>query len=321
VGTTAGGAAVEFSTALASTSAEFPANAYMQVRVFPKTGSAARMLYGASSPDQCDTNCVEGTAPYLYVYGAETEPSQPDTTSRILSLIQPTNGATAPSTAVTFQFSWFNSGLELYTKAQTEISDVTSGFQYAPQQSSAAVSGYGTTTQIYTLTANHLHLWRACLFNPDSGQKTCSAYRSLNVVGPSASSSVPIFPDVNGDNATSSIEGSFWSFLNVYTLLQSKLPFAYFFQVADLMNELQSTTTATIEPVIFDYAGLDISSTTKNSLPDQWEAFSTTSVTEYIPPSVLSAWRLLMSSVLWFGFAMFAYHRITGLFTGNTHAV
>lgn len=274
-------------------------------------------MFGTSTPNQFTFG---GTgSPYLYVW--TTEGPEFDTTSRITAQTQPTNGATTPTTQATFQFSWYNSGYELYSIAQTEVSDITNGYQYTPQQSSAALTGYGTTTQVYTLQPNHLHLWRACLLNPNTNQKTCSGFYSLNVVGASASSSVPVLPDVTSSNATSTLQSSIWGFLSVPQLLQSKLPFAYFFQVADLLNELQATSTAAVEPVIFDYESLDISTTTKNSLPAQWEAFSTTTVTQYIPEVVLDTWRLLMSSVLWFGFAMYVYYSIGKLFSGTTNAV
>lgn len=279
-------------------------------------------MYGSTTTDQCVVGCdVNQGSPYMYVWASETQPSQIATTSRVTSQTMPTNGATAPSTAVTFQFSWFNSGYELYSVAQVEVSDVTNGYQYTPQQSNAALTGYGTTTQTYTLAANHLHLWRGCLLNPNTNQKTCSGYYSLNVVGPSASSSIPILPDIDDTNASSTIQSSLWGFLNVPQLLQTKLPFAYFFQVADLLNELQATTTEAVSPVVFDYSSLNISTTTKNALPARWEAFSTTTVTQYIPAPVLSAWRILMSSVIWFGFAMYVYHAIGRLFTGNTNTV
>jgi len=289
---------------------------------FNTTSGGTPRLYGSTTTDQCVVGCdVNQGSPYMYVWASETQPSQIATTSRVTSQTMPTNGATAPSTAVTFQFSWFNSGYELYSVAQVEVSDVTNGYQYTPQQSNAALTGYGTTTQTYTLATNHLHLWRGCLLNPNTNQKTCSGYYSLNVVGPSASSSIPILPDIDDTNASSTIQSSLWGFLNVPQLLQTKLPFAYFFQVADLLNELQATTTEAVSPVVFDYSSLNISTTTKNALPARWEAFSTTTVTQYIPAPVLSAWRILMSSVIWFGFAMYVYHAIGRLFTGNTNTV
>jgi len=277
-------------------------------------------LYGTSTPLDCTSGCVG--SPYLYIYGTDSQPTnQFDTSSRITYRLTPANGTTTPSTTVSFIWGWFNSGLELYNVAQTEITDVTAGFQYVPQQSSAALSGFGTTTQTYSLTAGHLHLWRGCLVNTSTSQKVCSGYYSLNVVSPSASSSVPVLPDVNDGNASTTANSSIFAFLDVPQLLQEKFPFSWFFQIAGLLNTLQSTSTAAVSPVVFDYASLDISTTSKNALPATWEAFSTTTITQWIPPAVLSAWRLLMSAVLWFGFAMYVYHSARRQFGGSTNAV
>lgn len=319
--TTTGGKSVSlpFSSATTSSALLLNANRYYRLTV-SNGGTGTLSLYGTTTPNTCANAGCTGSA-YMYVFGAIQQSSQIATTSRIIEQITPGNGVTTSSAVVTFQWSWFNSGYELYDTAQAEISDITAGFQYTPQQSNAALSGYGTTTQIYTLTANHLHLWRACLYNPASGNKTCSPYRSLNVVGASASSSVPVFSDVTDTTASSTIAGSIWGFLNVGSLLQTKLPFAYFYQISDLFNELQSTSTSSFEPVLFDYESLSLSTTTKNSLPAQWEAFSTTTIGQYIPSNVLASWRLLMQSVLWFGFASYVYFAIQRMFAGNTHTV
>jgi len=280
------------------------------------------VAYGVSSPQNCaliagSFRACDGS-PHLIVNGTETAPEGQNTMSRILQQVTPANGATAPTTEVTFQFSWFNSGLELYSVAQTEISDATSGFQYVPLQSNAAVSGNGTTTQTYELEANHLHLWRGCLLNPDTNEKTCSGYFSLNVVGPSASSSFPLLPEVDENNATSTAQGGIFAFLNVPQLMQTRYPFSYFYAIGGLYRELQATSTDAVAAVVLDYENLAISTTTKSALPSSWEVFGTSTVTQYIPTPVLAAWRVLMSSVIWMGFAFFMYRRITGLFHQTT---
>jgi len=318
IGTSAGIIELPFGNATTTSALVLSPSRYYRL-AFSNGGSGTLSLYGTTTPNTCLSNCTG--SPFMYVYAVDTSPSSLDTSSRVISLITPNNGTTAPTTEVTFQWSWFNSGLELYTVSQAEISDATAGYQYTPLESNAAVSGYGTTTQVYTLAANHLHLWRACLVNPSTGQRICSGYRSLNIVGASASSSYPIPPDIDSTNATSTGFGSFFSFLNAYQLMQQKLPFSYFFEVAGLLRELTSTSTEAFEPVVFDYKSLDISTTSKSALPDEWIAFSTSTVTQYIPAGVLDVWRFLMQSVLWFGFAMYVYHTISRLFTGNTQAV
>jgi len=326
VQTTSGGALVYVPFNYASTTAFFDPQTQQLQLVFIKTNSTSTnfTVFGNTTADRnCSGQCVfSGTStPYLYIWGQETQPSQVASSSRVISQITPTNGSTAPSTEVQFVFSWYNTGLEGYSVAQTEINDISSGFQYTPIQSNAALSGTGQTTQIYTLTANHLHTWRGCLLNPTTFQKTCSGYYSLNVVGPSASSSFPVLPEINETNATSSAQGGIFAFLNVPQLLQSKYPFSWFFDIADLYQQLQASSTEDVAAVALEYSLLDISSTTKNALPSSWEVFSTSTITQFIPESVLNAWRLLMTAVIWMSVVAYLYHAVSRLFSGNTEHV
>jgi len=326
VQTTPGGALVNVSFNYASTTAFFDPQTQQLQLVFIKTNSTSTnfTVFGNTNTDRnCSGQCVfSGTStPYLYIWGQETQPSQVASSSRVISQITPTNGATAPSTEVQFVFSWFNSGLEGYDISQTEINDITSGFQYTPIQSNAALSGTGQTTQVYNLTENHLHTWRACLLNSVTFEKTCSGFYSLNVVGPSASSSFPLLPEVTEGNASSTAQGGFFSFLNVPQLLQSKYPFSLFFDIADLYQSLQASSTEDVATVELDYSSLNLSSTTMAALPSSWVVFGTTTVTHFIPEAVLDAWRLLMTAVIWMGVIAYLYRAISKLFSGNTEHV
>jgi len=323
---TIGGAHVDYFFTVASTTA-FYDPATQQLSFFLSKFNAGDPNATYFGNNNTDRNCVAGGAgtctfpnegtPYLYIWGQPEQPNQFASTSRIISQIAPLNGATTASTEVQFDFSWFNSGQELYTVAQAEISDVTGGIQLVPQQSNAALSGTGQTTQIYELQANHYHIWRGCLLNPTTAQKTCSPFHSFEVVGPSASSSFPVVPDINETNATSSAQGGMFAFLNVPQLMQSKYPFSWFFDIADLYQELQASSTEDVATVTLDYSSLDISTTTKNALPSSWTVFGTTTITAFIPEPVLDAWRVLMSAVIWMAVVAYLYHAIARLFSGQ----
>jgi len=64
-----GGAAVTFAETLASTTAPYSAGQVLQFRVFPYSGAGGRIIYGSTVADDCDTNCVVGTTPWLIIYG------------------------------------------------------------------------------------------------------------------------------------------------------------------------------------------------------------------------------------------------------------
>jgi len=238
------------------------------------------------------------------------------TSTRIVQQISPYNGATTDSTNVSFSFTWFNNTSEstIYEKAQIEISDVTSATQYVPLQEDILSSGYGTTTISKTLIEGHMHIWRACLFDTDLGQKICGPYYSFNVVSPSAPQSLLPVPNIDGSNATSSLSQYLTQFINIPYLLSTKYPFSYFYDIGALLIELQSTTTQAWPEARFDYDTLNISTTSKNALPDSFVLFSSTTVTEYIPENVLSTWRALMAGVLWFGFAFMVFRRTSHAF-------
>lgn len=326
--TTGGGALTNLFFNLSASSTGYYNSSTQKLILWMTRGDTNYVIYGNNNSDQ---NCSAGGsgictflgtgAPYLYIWGQTDEPSQLASSSRIISQITPANGATAANVSVQFVFSWYNTGLEGYDVAQTEINDLTQGFQYTPIQSNAALSGTGQTTQIYTLVANHLHTWRACLLNSVTAQKTCSGFYSLNVVGPSASSSIPVLPEVNETNATSTAQGGIFAFLNVPQLLQSKYPFSWFFDIADLYQQLQASSTEDVTAVELSYSSLDISSTTKNALPSSWVVFSTSTITQFIPTPVLDAWRLLMTAVIWMSVVAYLYRAISKLFSGNTEHV
>lgn len=96
---------------------------------------------------------------------------------------------------------------------------------------------------------------------------------------------------------------NFLSFLNVPQLLATKIPFAYFFQgVQTLQNGLQSSTTIPIPTGTFSIKGLGNGSTTV-------DMFSTSTVAYYISPSLTGFLRTFMLAFLYVEFLYALYHR------------
>jgi len=289
---------------------------------FLRLSGGGLLLHGITDPTGYPNGVLAGggamKAAYFVVEGVSNDFQ---TTSRILEQVSPSNGATSPGAAVDFEYTWRNTGFEGYDTSQLEINDITSGFQYTPSMEPLLVTGNGDTTFSRLLEENHLHTWRACLVNSELGTRTCSGYFSLNVVGASASSSFPVIPSVDGDNATTSAQGGIFAFLNVPQLLQSKYPFSWFFDIAELYQQLQASSTEDVATVSLDYSTLDISTTTKNVLPSTWTVFGTSTITAFIPEPVLDAWRLLMTAVIWMSVVAYLYRSISKLFGGHNELV
>jgi len=296
----------------------FPVATFLPERFYRfqfDTDSDNRPLYGTTTPQLCISGC--SGVPYMIIEATDTGTTSTET--RVKSLVEPQNGTTTYSTSVTFTATWFNNPVDGdFDKFQFEISDVTGGIQYAPVQVDVLVSGNATSTILKNLQSGHYHLWRACFFNTTLFSKRCSAFQSFNVVTASASSSFPVIPDIDETNATSSAQGGIFNFLNIPQLMQTRYPFSYFYAIGALYEELQATSTESIAAVVLDFENLAISTTSKNALPSSWEVFGTSTVTQYIPEAVQTAWRFLMTATVWMGFAYFLYRRITSLFHQTT---
>jgi len=116
-----------------------------------------------------------------------------------------------------------------------------------------------------------------------------------------ASTSVPF--DANFGNATSSLTANFnfLQFLNVPTLLQTKVPFAYIFQIAEGIREGASSTNSTAIPSgRFLWAGI-------GGATSSIDMFSTTTIGYYLSPTLINLWRGFLLVVLYveFGYALY----------------
>jgi len=116
---------------------------------------------------------------------------------------------------------------------------------------------------------------------------------------------------VNSNVGSSSLPTvtNFLSFLNVANLLQTKKPFAYIFQVSSLIYLGVSSTTlaSTIPSGSFDveFPGGGTSTTTLHI-----DMFSTTTISYFLTPSIVSLIKLLMIAVTYFSTGWFLLHDI-----------
>jgi len=101
-------------------------------------------------------------------------------------------------------------------------------------------------------------------------------------------------------------------FVGIASSSQTKIPFSYFYQIKSLYENLIATTSPSFIDIELPLHNIGIGSSTAlgNFLPNV-SAFSTSTISTYIPDSTRSVLRTLMSSVIWLLFAYYAYGVVT----------
>jgi len=223
-------------------------------------------------------------------------------TTRITKINWPIANMTASSTAVNFNYNYFASGADGYDTVGTQIKDTSVAFDYTPKELSISSSGYANYSQTYVLNPNHFHLWRAYIKNSSNQSFIYSSWQGLEVVGASASSSPLV---LNLDMTQASTSGGFMEFLNVPNLLQTRIPFAYFFQLTAIMENLDQYSSTTIPSGAFDWKWASGTPAEKTIRVD---LFSTTTISTFLSPTLTSLLRNLMVAVTYFSTMWFLYH-------------
>lgn len=228
-------------------------------------------------------------------------------TSRIIAYNSPTYNVST-STSVLFDFDYYNSGYEVFDKAGVEIRDLTAQFQYAPIEEDVNLVGFADYSQYYTLIAGHAHLWRPYLKNSASSSVPTLYGNWVGIVDvvTASASSTPYLA-----SSTTATSTAFFDFLNVPYLLQTKVPFAYFYQVSNLLTNLSSTTATSTGSVTYDF-GEYASGTVLSSLGEV-TLFSTSTVTQLIPSWILALFRALIVAILYVSAGMYLFHDVRNI--------
>lgn len=265
----------------------------------------------ADYDDRCEVEPDCGDVRDLY-FSISFDETFGSSTTRFITPYIPNNGVISGSTNVNFNVDYFyNDSANPYLNVVgIDLKDVTTGFQYAPIESPILASGGGEYDHNYILTAGHYHLWRPYMRSTSNQEDTIyGSWYSLDVVTPSASSTYFIDP-ITGEpiNATSS---SFFDFLNVPQLLQTRVPFAYIYQVGSLLLTLDDIQ-ATSAPIFM--LPLGMASTTLPGVSDI-EFFSVDTITDLMPSSFVTLARLLMSAITIVGCAMLLFSETKRIFS------
>jgi len=123
---------------------------------------------------------------------------------------------------------------------------------------------------------------------------------AISTTGPSVDAIVD--PD-----AVASSTGFFLNFLDVPNLLRTKAPFAYIFQISNLMQTASSVPASTNSSLTLSFVPSSASTSPLGSVLSNVVVFSTSTVSSLIPSSALSALRALQVGTIWLavGFLMF----------------
>jgi len=229
-----------------------------------------------------------------------------DTSTRIIPPYTPSTGSTAASTTVGFSFDYYfncTTSFGVYDSATVAIRDLTTGSEVVdifPQ--SVNICGQGSYVGTTTLTAGHLYLWNPKLYSSATSSATVlGEFYSLEVLYASASSTP--FTGATVGTSTLLSTTNLLSFLNVPQLLQTKVPFGYFFQIRDAILEGAGASSTTAIP-----SGL-ISYKIGQNATTTIDMFSTSTIAYYVTPGIASTFRGLMVIFLYIEFAYFMYHR------------
>lgn len=227
-----------------------------------------------------------------------------DITTRITAQNTPTNGDLSDSQFVIFDFDYFNNDNDLdpIAFAGVDVRDVSSGFEYSPPESAVIISGNGSFSTTLQLAEGHFHMWRPYLRSASSTRIVYGSWYSFDVVSFSGQFD-PLDPDA--DMATSTALGRFFS---QQGYLARKFPFAYFYDVASIVGEINDDATETNFPTLT----LNMAS---SSLPiGNLEFLSKDTVEMFAGSSAVALFRTLMASALWLFFAYAVYIQIKRLF-------
>lgn len=168
------------------------------------------------------------------------------TVTRIASLDAPANGATTPSTSVTFQWTvYFNDTTSTQDVTGIEISNISGGQSIVqPVEQTINASGFSIYTTSKTLNADNEYLWRAYMRDTTGTQGyVYSSYNSFFVVSNPYPQNLNIASTSVG-STTSSILPNYQSLAE---FIRTKPPFGFIFQTIDALENLNASSTPAFE--------------------------------------------------------------------------
>jgi len=260
--------------------------------------------------------------------------------TRIVSQNTPINGSLEPDTMVTFDFDFYNNDVEepLYTTVGYELQNFTNPSQFSYGEDIIS-SGGSSFSHDQVLSAGSFRMWRPFLFSSSTGQFLYGDWYSFDVVYRSASSTPYIdqttasstrtylqtFCNGFGSSTDAIYTAEGFQYSVCYTLgfmfvpsnasvqqfstipnsLQSKFPFAYFYQIKSLFDNGSSTAN------MFGTMQVNM------PLVGTTTILSSQTINYFIGDSTASAIKQLTTFALWLAFAYAVYRQSLRLLKGK----
>jgi len=213
----------------------------------------------------------------------------------------PANGSYSSTTPTTFSATYYNAGTEGFDLATFSIKDVTDPSNHPLTFPVNTALGSQTITNHVQLTNSHAYLWRPVIYSSTSSSSPIYGdwYSFQSTSTPNATFD-PNF--ISGTVGTSTLLSStnLLSFLNVPSLLQTKIPFAYIFQIADgFATGLNASSTA-IPSGVMSYKLPGVATSSE-------DMFSTSTISRFLSPTMIATLRGLQLAILYIlvGYALY----------------
>jgi len=241
-----------------------------------------------------------GGYPYVVMEG--------ENSTRFLDPYTPANGAYASTTLTTFSVDYYfncTTHFGIYDLIGIEIKDLSDP-SLIPSTAPKVINACGQSNYIQhiSLVNTHQYLWRPLFYSSTGTSSPLYGYW-YSFLATSTPNFTPFTQFTGATVGTSTLldTTNLLSFLNVPALLQTKVPFGYFFEAKDaIIAGINSTSTATIPlgTITFKIPGRATSTI---------DMFSTTTISYFLTPDKITLLRGIMLAVLYFELAYVLYKR------------
>jgi len=217
----------------------------------------------------------------------------------------PANGSFSDASPKTFSFAYYlncSTSYGLYDFIGIDLTDTDTGEQSRVPFGSPNICGQTSITSQVILSLNDNYLWRPVMYS-SHGSSTPIYGNYYSFLASSSPNYTPVPQNVGSATSTLPNTYNLLSFLNVPTLLKTKIPFAYFFQIAEgIQAGVNSSSSTAIPSGAFVWTGIGGATTT-------FDMFSTSTISYYLSPTLIGLWRNLLLVVLYIEFGYALYQR------------
>jgi len=222
----------------------------------------------------------------------------------------PANGAYASSTLTSFLAPYYfdcNASYGIYDYANIEMKDLTDGtLSFNTPAQPISICGQTFIQSNITTVINHQYLWRPVIYS-SSSLATPIYGNFYSFLATSSPSYTPFTPFTGATVGTSTLPdvSNLLSFLNVPALIQTRIPFAYIFQIASgIYQGINSSSTGSIPSGNFVWHNTLNGTTT-------FDFFSQATIETYLSPTLISLWRAFLLVILTIDFGYALYRKST----------